>query len=364
MPSSNRGFSGRGNGTITVIEEPVLRSYRRKAKVVFYVTWVITAVLAATVAASRWHPIIALLAGIICGYVLGAAAGGIVAAWPVIRAIWWWAPETLLTGSLVFGWVELADHTTLIIRLAATAAIVGIPAAIGPVRSCIGAAAWCLVTRHRIRTCFSEFIITNRTGSLPLILWARPSRVGERVFGSAAPRPGPGRHPGPAGQDRRGLLGVRRPGRGGLPVELRLRPDRHQAPRRADRHHRLPSAGPDQVRHPRPERDTDQTSRTPSTCPTSPLPTSPPPGARPAARSSGPATPGRPPRRHPPPRLPRRQRHHRLDSDPARYRRRIPPPGRQLPRAARLAPTTHAEEPTPRPCRPGVPRLRLRGEPP
>jgi len=182
MPSSNRGFSGRGNGTITVIEEPVMRSYRRRAKVVFYVTWVITAVLAATVAASRWHPIIALLAGLACGYILGAAAGVIVAAWPVLRAIWWWAPETILTGSLVFGWIELADHTTLPVRLAATAAIVGVPAAIKPVRTRIHQVTWCLVTRHRIRTCFSEFIITNRTGSLPLILWARPSRVGERVW--------------------------------------------------------------------------------------------------------------------------------------------------------------------------------------
>ena len=63
MPSSNRGMFGRGNGTITVIEEPVMRSYRRKAKIVFYVTWVITATLAATVAASKWHPVIALLAG-------------------------------------------------------------------------------------------------------------------------------------------------------------------------------------------------------------------------------------------------------------------------------------------------------------
>ena len=75
MPNSNRGMFGRGNGTITVIEEPVMRSYRRKAKIVFYVTWVITAVLAATVAASRWHPIIALLAGLACGFILGAAAG-------------------------------------------------------------------------------------------------------------------------------------------------------------------------------------------------------------------------------------------------------------------------------------------------
>ena len=89
MPNSNRGMFGRGSGTITVIEEPVMRSYRRKAKIVFYVTWFIVAVLAATVAASRWHPIIALLFGVASGFVTGAAAGAIVAAWPVIRAIWW-----------------------------------------------------------------------------------------------------------------------------------------------------------------------------------------------------------------------------------------------------------------------------------
>ena len=60
--------------------------------------------------------------------------------------------------------------------------IVGVPAAIKPVRTRIHQVTWCLITRHRIRTCFSEFIITNRTGSLPLILWARPTPVGERVW--------------------------------------------------------------------------------------------------------------------------------------------------------------------------------------
>jgi hypothetical protein len=72
--------------------------------------------------------------------------------------------------------------TTLIYGLAATAAIVGVPAAIRPVRTRLHQVTWCLVTRHCIRTCFSEFIITNRTGSLPLILWARPTPVGERVW--------------------------------------------------------------------------------------------------------------------------------------------------------------------------------------
>jgi hypothetical protein len=182
MPSSNRGMFGRGNGTIAVIEQPVMRSYRRKAKIVFYVTWIITAVLAATVAASKWHPVIALFAGLAFGFITAAIVWAVVAAWPVIRAIWWWTPETVIGGSLIFGWIELAEHTTLVYRLAFTAAITGVPAVFRPIRTRIHQVTWCLVTRHRIRTCFSEFIITNRTGSLPLILWARPTPAGERVW--------------------------------------------------------------------------------------------------------------------------------------------------------------------------------------
>ncbi len=185
MPSSNRAMFGRGNrgtGTITVIEQTVMRSYRRKAKIVFYVTWFITAVLAATVAASEWHPVIALFAGLLLGFLTGGIVWAVVACWPVIRAIWWWTPETVITGSLIFGWIELAEHTTLVYRVAFTVAITGIPAVFRPIRSRIHQLTWCLITRHRIRTCFSEFIITNRTGSLPLILWARPTPAGERVW--------------------------------------------------------------------------------------------------------------------------------------------------------------------------------------
>ncbi len=182
MPNSNRGMFSRGSGTITVIEEPVMRSYRRKAKIVFYVTWVIIAALTATVAASKWHPILALAAGIAAGLITATITAAIVAAWPVIRAIWWWIPETLIAASLIFGWIELADHTTLLYRLVSVVLILGVPAAIRPVRDRLHQVLWCLVTRHRIRTCFSEFIITNRTGSLPLILWAVPTPVGERVW--------------------------------------------------------------------------------------------------------------------------------------------------------------------------------------
>ncbi len=121
MPSSNRGMLGRGNGTITVIEEPVMRSYRRKAKIVFYLTAVITGALGATVAASKWHPVIALGVGLVLALITGTIVGAVVAAWPIIRALWWWTPETVIGGSVIYGWIELAEHTTLFYRLAVMA---------------------------------------------------------------------------------------------------------------------------------------------------------------------------------------------------------------------------------------------------
>ena len=191
MPKSNSRLPfGGGAGTVTVIEQPVLRSYIRKAKIVFFIVWAAVALLAATVLVGKWEPklgatgagILALITGGLIGLVPALLIAATVAAWPVLRAIWWWLPELAVTGGLAVGWVELAGHTTLAPRIIITAAMVGVPAAIGPVRRGICAVAWCLVTRHRIRTCFSQFIITNRTGSLPLMLAARPTPAGERLW--------------------------------------------------------------------------------------------------------------------------------------------------------------------------------------
>jgi hypothetical protein len=119
-----------------------------------------------------------VLAGVIAGFVVAVA----VLAWPVIRVIWWWTIEIIAALALVAGWVELARHTTLPARIGAVALIVGIPALIPPARRAIIAVAWCVITRHRLRTCFAEFIITNRTGGLPLLLWTRPTPAGVRIW--------------------------------------------------------------------------------------------------------------------------------------------------------------------------------------
>lgn len=183
MPHSSRGsFSGRRPGTVTVIEEPVRRSAARKAKIVACCVWVLVTLLAAAVLASRWHPILALLAGALIGLAAAFITATAVLIWPVARTLWWWAPEIGLAVALTTGWIWLADHATLPARIAVTTAIIAVPAAIPPARRVVIAACWCLITRRRLRTCFAQFIITNRLGTLPHILLARPTPAGERIW--------------------------------------------------------------------------------------------------------------------------------------------------------------------------------------
>jgi len=185
LSKSNPGrlFGGRGKGaTVTVIEDRVHRSSARNAKLAFILTIAIVGILAATVASSYMHPILGLLLGLVLGAVLGTIVGMLVLAWPVLRVLWWWATEILLATGLVYGWVALATQTSLIVHMIVVTVLTGIPTCVGPIRRRIIAAAWCVIVRHRLRVCFNQFIIANRSGSLPLILWARPTPVGERVW--------------------------------------------------------------------------------------------------------------------------------------------------------------------------------------
>jgi hypothetical protein len=191
MPKSNRsGLLGRGSGSVTVIEESVQRSWVRRAKIVFFVVWVSLGVLTATVLVGKWEhslgmigaAIVSLIAGAVAGFVPAFLAAIVVVSWPVIRAIWWWLPELAVIAALTAGWAELAAYADLALRLAALAVFIGVPAFFAPARRFLTSWSWCLVTRHRVRTCFSEFIISNRRGSLPLILGARPTPAGERLW--------------------------------------------------------------------------------------------------------------------------------------------------------------------------------------
>ena len=253
MPKSNRGgFGGRRSGTVTVIEEPVRRSSIRTAKIVFYVLWPVVGLLSATVLASKWHPILALLAGIGIGLAVAFIVSAVVLIWPVLRVLWWWAAEITLAFGLGIGWVDLADHTTLPYRIGAVVLLIGVPATIPPARRWIIAATWCLITRHRIRVCFSEFIITNRTGSPAADLLGHPHPGRGTGLDLPAARPGPGRPAKPARPDRGRLLGRYRHRRIRLRVQLRARAAGHQTPERLHRTGFHAAAEPDHPRHPAP----------------------------------------------------------------------------------------------------------------
>ncbi|MDM4783042.1 MULTISPECIES: hypothetical protein [unclassified Micromonospora] len=167
---------------MTVIEAKVHRSSARNARLAFILTAVIVGLLSAVVAASYIHPILAVFVGTLIGVPLGGLAWLLVRVWPVLRLLWWWTPEIGLTTFLGAAWVQLANHTPMPVTLAVVVLVVGVPAAVPASRRFVVAWTWCLIVRHRLRVCFAQFIIANQSGSLPLILWAKPTPVGERVW--------------------------------------------------------------------------------------------------------------------------------------------------------------------------------------
>lgn len=183
MSKSNRGFGiGRGSGTVPVIELKVQRSSARNARLALIITALIVGLLAMSVASDHMHPILAALLAAPIAFVAGALVWTLVRIWPVLRLLWWWTPEITTGLILVYGWIALANATPAVLTLAVMATVVGIPATVPAIRRRIIAIAWCFIVRHRLRVCFSQFIIANRSGTLPLILWARPTPVGERVW--------------------------------------------------------------------------------------------------------------------------------------------------------------------------------------
>ncbi|GIH14710.1 hypothetical protein [Rugosimonospora africana] len=177
---NRRGFS-RSGGTVTVLETRVHRSSARNARVAFILTTIVIALLTMTIASDYMNPVLALLLAAGLGPIVGALVWVVVRIWPVLRVLWWWTPEITSALALVYGWLWFADATDLVVRLIVVAALGG-SFAIPPVRRRVWAVVLCLFVRHRLRVCFAQFIIANQSGTLPFILMARPTPVGERVW--------------------------------------------------------------------------------------------------------------------------------------------------------------------------------------
>ena len=175
------GSTNRGQ-TVTVIEAPIRHTQRRKAIVGFWVALFVVGLPVATVQLQDHHPIVGFLIGAVCGALVGAVLFALIVAWPVLRIIWQWVTEIGLGLGLMYGWTGLMTAAPMWLALTVLTLGFGVPAMFSRSRYWMLAPLYCLAVRHRLRVCFAAFIATNRSGTLPLILLARPTPAGERVW--------------------------------------------------------------------------------------------------------------------------------------------------------------------------------------
>jgi hypothetical protein len=95
---------------------------------------------------------------------------------------WRWRSELLLTLAVLIGYFRLAAATSLADAAVILAGTLIILATVPHTRRFLLARFWCLVTRHRLQRACWELRLHTRAGRLPLILWTRPTKVGERAY--------------------------------------------------------------------------------------------------------------------------------------------------------------------------------------
>lgn len=121
------------------------------------------------------------------------ARGDVMEMWQVPKQSWpavllgcvirWRAELTLLTAVIVT-LVWLGQNTNVVVMWLSTLGVVGLVFAIPHTRRFVVARFWCVLDRHRLRTCLRNAKIRtmNLDGALPFMLWARPTKTGERVW--------------------------------------------------------------------------------------------------------------------------------------------------------------------------------------
>lgn len=180
-----RLFEGRPTGTMAIVEAPVARSYARRAWIAFVAVSVSAGVVLSAGLAMVWDLVPAVAVGTVAGAVCGLVVAVLIRVWPVLRVLWHWAAEIVLASTVIGGTAMLGRATHPLLAVSLLVLTAGGLAGFGRTRRFLRAWTWCAVVRHRLRLCFAEFIRASgrvRPGSLPLILVARPTRAGERVW--------------------------------------------------------------------------------------------------------------------------------------------------------------------------------------
>jgi hypothetical protein len=172
-----------GRGRITVIDQGLAYASLRRAKIGFWIAFLliggytVVGALSVTTTGAAW------LIGLLTGLAAGSAVFVLAFCWPALRLTWHWAAELTAAGVLLWAYSVLTTVMTVPTALAVLALAIGGPFTSGPARRRLTALGWCVISRHRLRVCFAEFIHARHTdGRLPLILLARPTPAGERIW--------------------------------------------------------------------------------------------------------------------------------------------------------------------------------------
>jgi hypothetical protein len=95
---------------------------------------------------------------------------------------WRWRTELIILSALAAAWWRLDTWTTLTWAIIVMAAALALLGAVPHSRRFITRRFWCVLARHRIHRLCYEVRLHTRAGRLPLVLWIRPTQVGERAW--------------------------------------------------------------------------------------------------------------------------------------------------------------------------------------
>ncbi len=95
---------------------------------------------------------------------------------------WRWRTELTLLAAALTAYVRLAATITAMWAAITFAGLLTVALAVPHSRRFLTKRAWCVISRHRLQRVFYETRMHTRAGRLPLILWIRPTKVGERAW--------------------------------------------------------------------------------------------------------------------------------------------------------------------------------------
>ena len=95
---------------------------------------------------------------------------------------WRWRAELAITATLTAVLWRLSNLITLTWAGIVLAVLVGMVLVVPHSRRFITRRFWCILARHRLHRLCYEARLHTRSGRLPLILWIRPTQVGERAW--------------------------------------------------------------------------------------------------------------------------------------------------------------------------------------